>query len=72
MPKINASTAGMANAVIPIVATAVAVIFYGASIRVVAIALVIASILIAEAQEKKQLPEINLSQEDTSHVIIKD
>lgn len=56
MPKINASTAGMANAVMPIVASAVAVLFYGASIRaveIIALILVVISILIAESREKK-------------------
>ncbi|WP_101845040.1 DMT family transporter [Halobacillus sp. Marseille-P3879] len=55
MPRINASTAGMANAVIPVVASVVALVFYGASIRFVdgmALLLVIASIIIAEFQEK--------------------
>lgn len=57
MPQINASTAGMANAVMPVVAAAVALVFYGASIRfvdIIALSLVIASIFIAESQEKKK------------------
>ncbi|WP_096200779.1 DMT family transporter [Bacillus sp. FJAT-45350] len=58
IPKINASTAGMATAVIPIVATVVAVLFYGAPLRMVdmiALLLVIASIFIAESQEREEV-----------------
>ncbi|WP_138419559.1 DMT family transporter [Aquibacillus sediminis] len=57
MPAINASTAGMANAVMPIAATAVALTFYGASLRtvdIIALILVVASILIAESQERSK------------------
>lgn len=57
MPKINASTAGMATAIMPIVSTMVALIFYDAAIRtvdIIALILVIASIFIAESQEKTE------------------
>ncbi|BAQ11641.1 permease of the drug/metabolite transporter superfamily [Bacillus sp. OxB-1] len=61
MPKIDASTAGMANAVMPIVASAVAILFYGASIRaveIIALILVVISILIAESRDKKTIDEV--------------
>ncbi|MGJ9385932.1 DMT family transporter [Salipaludibacillus sp. CF4.18] len=61
MPTINASTAGMATAVMPIVAAVVALAFYGASIRtvdIIALILVIASIIIAESQEKSDTPSV--------------
>ncbi|GAA0440309.1 hypothetical protein GCM10008983_16640 [Lentibacillus halophilus] len=59
LAKINASTAGMASAVIPIVATTFAVVFFGAALRIVdmvALVLVIASIVIAEYQERTKEP----------------
>ncbi len=55
LPKINASTAGMATAVIPIVATAGAILFLGEALRVadmIGLVLVVASIIIAESQER--------------------
>ena len=61
MPKINASTAGMATAVMPIVAAVIALLFYDASIRtvdIIALILVIASIFIAEMQEKTEATSI--------------
>lgn len=61
-PRINASTAGMATAVIPIVATVSAVLFLGETFRVVdmiGLALVVASILIAESQEKSKEPAVD-------------
>ncbi|WP_185819844.1 DMT family transporter [Salibacterium salarium] len=58
--EINASTAGMASAVIPIVATATAIVFFGAPLRgvdMVALVLVVGSIIIAEYQERtKEIP----------------
>lgn len=64
-PRINASTAGMATAVIPIVATVTAVVFLGETFRIVdmiGLILVVASILIAESQEKsaESVPEEEL------------
>lgn len=55
--RIHASTAGMATAAIPIVATIVAVLFFGAGIRtvdVIALIIVIISIFIAEFQKRKE------------------
>ena len=54
-PRINASIAGMATAVIPIVATVCAVLFLGETFHVtdlIGLILVVASILIAESQGK--------------------
>lgn len=62
LPKINASTAGMATAVIPVVATIIAVLFLGEAFRVVdmfGLILVIASIILAEKQEKVAEVSVN-------------
>ncbi|WP_240376909.1 DMT family transporter [Bacillus piscicola] len=62
LPRINASTAGMATACIPIVATVVAVAFFGAPIRIVdviALILVIASIVIAERHGGAEEPPVD-------------
>ncbi|KKE77712.1 DMT family transporter [Bacilli bacterium] len=65
-PRINASTAGMATAVIPIVATVSAVVFLGETFRIVdmiGLILVVASIIIAESQEKtpEPVPDVELA-----------
>lgn len=55
LPRLNASTVGMATAVIPVVATIIAIAFLGEVLRtvdVIALILIIGSIMIAESQEK--------------------
>ncbi len=67
LQRINASTAGMATSVIPIVATIVAVAFYGAAIRIVdviALILVIVCIYIAEIQGNKDVPSPEITQDN--------
>ncbi|MGY4691452.1 DMT family transporter [Salibacterium sp. K-3] len=73
IPRINASTAGMATAAIPVVSTIAAVIFFGEAIRIVdiiALILVLASIFIAESQEKTdaQSNEVPPTQSDENAV----
>lgn len=57
IPRLNASTVGMATAVIPVVATIIAIAFLGEVLRtvdVIALVLIVGSIVIAESAEKSE------------------
>ncbi|WP_159462203.1 DMT family transporter [Halobacillus sp. Marseille-P3879] len=63
MPKVPASTVGMATAIIPVTATIIAVLFLGESLSLfdgVALLMVIASIFIAETNNHSKIDDVEL------------